>query len=71
MDREHPKSGAVVQVLDELLDITWPAYGARLEEIALADLQLRFARDAAVDLAALYAAELDVKGGDDDSDEGA
>jgi hypothetical protein len=70
VDREHADADEV-RIFDEAFAVPWAEYGARIEEIALADLQVRFARDPGVELAALYATELGVQVDPDDSGEGA
>jgi hypothetical protein len=73
MERDHPRDGDGVTVRGTWVDVPWAEHGARLEEVALADLQALFAADPSVDLAALWQGELDkaaVEDGGDGEDSG-
>jgi ATP-dependent Clp protease ATP-binding subunit ClpC len=70
VQRDHPAKADEVTVRGELLDVPWAEHGERLEEIALADLLACFAEDPSVELASLFAGELDKLEPPDDSGDG-
>jgi len=71
MDRDHPADADSVSVRGVWVEVPWAEHGARFEEVALVDLQGRFAADPGVELASLWAGALDKAAVEDDGEGGA